>query len=96
MESPISKEINLTSLPHIDPINIDSAASATQSVQNDDKESIAPLNDEAAPAYLHGFKLFIVLVALLLSMFLVLFSLTHRNRLHTHVNNSPLRLLWTW
>ena len=77
MESPIfSKERDLTSLPQVDPTAINPEANAIQSVQSDDKESTEPLNDEAPPEYLHGFKLFIVLVALLLSMFLVLPSLT--------------------
>ena len=77
MESPISsKERDLTSLPQVNPTDINPEANAIQSVQSDDKESTDPLNDEAPPEYLHGFKLFIVLVALLLSMFLVLPSLT--------------------
>ena len=76
MESPISKEKDLTSLPQVGPKDINPEANATQSDQSDDKESTEPLNDEALPEYLHGFKLFIVLVALLLSMFLVLPSLT--------------------
>ncbi|KAL2050628.1 hypothetical protein ABVK25_009136 [Lepraria finkii] len=77
MESPISsKERDLTSLPQVDPTAINPEANAIQSVQSDDKESTEPLNDEAPPEYLHGFKLFIVLVALLLSMFLVALDMT--------------------
>lgn len=76
MESPTSKEKDLTTLPQVDPTNFIPEANAIQSTQSDDKESTGPLNDEAPPEYLHGFKLFIVLVALLLSMFLVLLSLT--------------------
>lgn len=76
MESPIPKEKDQTSLPRGDLTNINPEANAIQSVQSDDKESREPLNDGAPPEYLHGFKLFIVLVALLLSMFLVLPSLT--------------------
>ena len=95
MDSPVSKEKDLTSLPQVDPTNLNPEASAIRSVQSDDKESTEPLNDEASPEYLHGFKLFIVLVALLLSMFLVWPSLTEicfkRN-----TTNSPLRSLWTW
>ena len=75
MESPISKEKDTTTRSQVDPI---------QPVQSDDKESREPLNDEAPPEYLHGFKLFIVLVALLLSMLLVLLSLTEKVGFTSH------------
>ena len=71
MES--SKEKDLTALPLENLMNIIPEDNGIQSAESDDKE---PLNDEEPPEYLHGFKLFVVLVALLLSMFLVLLSLT--------------------
>ena len=78
MDSSISsKEEEPKPLPQGDPTDMKSEANAAQSVQSEDKDSIEPLNDDTPPEYLHGFKLFIVLVALLLSMFLVSLPLTH-------------------
>ena len=51
-----------------------SQAHITESVPGQDKESVIsviPIETDNAPRFLHGFKLFIVMLALLLSMFLV-------------------------
>ena len=51
-----------------------SQAHIMESVPGQDKESVVsiiPIDTDNAPRFLHGFKLFIVMLALLLSMFLV-------------------------
>lgn len=53
-----------------------SEAFAVLSVQSNDKEPMVPLELEDIPRYYHGFQLFIVMLALLLSMFLVWLSCT--------------------
>ena len=50
-----------------------------ESMPSQDKESvlaIVPPEPDNVPRYLHGFKLFVIMLALLLSMFLVWLSLT--------------------
>ena len=68
-----------------------------ESVSSEDLEPILPLDTENLPRYLHGFKLFVIMLALLLSMFLVRLILNPTPILswHTELIVSS-RSHWIW
>ena len=67
----LPKEKGQITLDQADEAGIQSEAGVMDSVQREDKEPIVPLETDNVPGYLHGFNLFIIMLALLLSMFLV-------------------------
>ncbi|KAL6716012.1 hypothetical protein ACLMJK_006974 [Lecanora helva] len=77
MDSSVSSdEKDHTSFPQHTSVDIKSGSNSPQSLPNEDEKSIEALNDNQPPEYYHGWKLYTILVALLLSMFLVALDMT--------------------